>query len=151
MKTDTGLSPARAHKTVLSIIPGAWILSIDTGDILLDRTRSDWVSSDRPPNPNKQKSSIYTHFYTIRMPTRWLCCRCDNGWTLNPNNQQHICGNEKCGHQKCADCEVRYYDMDIEEPVQDSDVMSQGGIARCGGLCSHHISNSFLDSNQQAY
>lgn len=44
------------------------------------------------------------------MPQRWICCRCDNGWTLQPGADNNTCGNSTCLHKKCHYCEVRTYD-----------------------------------------
>ncbi|KAF8473355.1 hypothetical protein BDZ91DRAFT_714487 [Kalaharituber pfeilii] len=65
------------------------------------------------------------------MPQRWICCRCDNGWTYQPTGD-NICGNSNCGHSKCGGCELRSYSSGILEPAQDDLDFSDVETLLCG-------------------
>lgn len=93
----SGLQSLLLHQSLES-----HILSYKLQELLLLRTKA--------PLSTVLDIHINTIYSIDIMPQRWICCRCDNGWTFQ-SSSDNVCGNSACQHSKCVGCELRSYAM----------------------------------------
>ena len=83
------------------------------------------------------------------MPQRWICCRCDNGWTLQPGSENNICGNPHCNHAKCVHCEVRVYNrITTIDHAPSKEVFGHEPYTRIGTRLSPRHSSTLFSYDQ---
>lgn len=133
--------PHKPDISPLSSVRDRWVIQLNTADIHPQRNHSNSAPLALHESGNS------TGIHTLRMPQRWICCECDNGWTYRPG-ETNICQYVNCGHEKCSNCGVRTYDS-LMGPALGTDLPVYGRSALRGRICSHRRSILFVDINQQ--